>query len=48
MDIISTESLSSEYIAVNSCGCQKLDIDTGSYRPDGRIDYHILYIYEGR
>ncbi len=48
MDIISTESLSSEYLAVNSCGCQKLyDVDAGSYRPKGRIDYHILYIHEG-
>lgn len=48
MDVISTEALSSEYLSVNSCGCQKLyDIDMGSYRPNGRIDYHILYIFEG-
>lgn len=48
MDIITTESTSSDYIAVNSCGCQKIyDIDMGSYRPNGRVDYHILYIHEG-
>ncbi len=48
MDLISSEALSTEYLTVNSCGCQKLyDMDIGSYRPDGRVDYHILYIYEG-
>lgn len=48
MNNTSTESLSSDYLYINSCGCQKLyNVDKGSYRPNGRIDYHILYITEG-
>ena len=49
MTEISNERLSSEYLTVNSCGRQHLyKKDTGSFRPNGRIDYHILYISEGR
>lgn len=44
----SSEALSSNYITINNCACEKLHVvDTGSYRPNGRIDYHIVYIAEG-
>ncbi len=45
---ISSEKTSKEYLCVNSCGIEKLnEIDRGSIRPYGRIDYHILYIEQG-
>ncbi len=48
MKPISSEALSNEYLHVNSCGCEHLNgQDIGSLRPDGRIDYHILYIADG-
>ncbi len=37
-----------DYLRVNSCGMQDLyGFDSGSLRPHGRVDYHILYITEG-
>lgn len=40
--------LSFDYLHINSCGYQDLyGIDTGSFRPRGRADYHLLYITEG-
>ena len=37
-----------EYLHINSCGFQDLyGFDSGSIRPKGRPDYHILYITEG-
>ena len=43
-----TEAISDEYLHVNHCGCNHLGgRDIGSLRPDGRVDYHILYIAEG-
>lgn len=49
MNRYTTEKVSEEYIAINSCGRQQLfRIDTGSCRPNGRVDYHILYIAEGK
>lgn len=48
MKMISTEQRSDRYLHVNSCGCQRLyGVNAGSYRPAGRIDYHILYIAKG-
>lgn len=48
MQLISSESLSKNYIEINSCDCEKLyDVDAGSYRPKGRMDYHIIYIAQG-
>ena len=48
MKKISSESISNEYLYVNSCGCEHLyGQDIGSLRPNGRIDYHLLYISEG-
>lgn len=48
MKKISSEALSNEYLYVNSCGCEHLyGQDIGSLRPNGRIDYHLLYISEG-
>lgn len=44
----STESLSGEFLHVNSCGKQLLsDKDYFTERPGGRIDYHFLYITSG-
>ena len=46
--IKSTEAVSNDYLAINSCGvCHLKDRDAGSFRPNGRCDYHILYIAEG-
>lgn len=48
MQTFSTEALSNEYLHVNNCDCQNIDgMDTNCLRPNGRIDYHILYIAEG-
>lgn len=48
MASINTEAVSYEYLHVNSCGCQVLyGYDAGAYRPNGRVDYHILYIAQG-
>lgn len=48
MSIISTEAVSNEYIALNSCGRQYLSgEDITLLRPYGRVDYHVLYIEEG-
>ena len=47
-DRYSTERTSDEYLTLNSCGIQNLDeYDRGSFRPKGRVDYHILYIEKG-
>ncbi len=43
----STEAVSTEYIHLNSCGCEHLFEDIGACRPQGRRDYHILYITQG-
>lgn len=44
----STEKTSTEYLCVNSCGIEKLsEVDRGSRRERGRVDYHILYIERG-
>ncbi|MBQ7822163.1 MAG: AraC family transcriptional regulator [Clostridia bacterium] len=46
--MISTELLTDRYLHVNSCGRQHLyGENTGSVRPTGRVDYHILYIAKG-
>ncbi len=44
----SSERVSNEYLKLNSCGVENLgEIDRGSFRRNGRIDYHILYIEKG-
>lgn len=49
MKIKSTEAVSDNYLHINSCGCEIIKgFDGGSLRPDGRCDYHILYIAKGR
>lgn len=48
MPIYSSEQASDKYLEINSCGFQDLyGLDTGSLRPSGRIDFHLLYIAEG-
>ena len=48
MKRISTEALSNEYLHVNSCDCQSINgTNANCLRPNGRVDYHILYITEG-
>ncbi len=45
----STEYVSDDYLHMNSCYVQYLyDHDTGSLRPNGRSDYLLLYIAEGK
>lgn len=46
--VVSSEKVSSEYLAVNSCNRQSIEgYSMGSLREPGRCDYHILYIAEG-
>ena len=48
MKIQSSEKISKEYLHINSCDCQHFfKHDLGSIRPNGRVDYHILYIAKG-
>ncbi len=48
MTVQSTEAVSTEYIHLNSCGCQHLSgKDAAVLRQRGRVDYHILYIAAG-
>ena len=45
---ISSERLSGEYLEVNACGIDRINaIDNGSNRPNGRCDYHVLYVESG-
>ncbi len=47
-DLPSRERVSDEHLAINSCGIEhSFKIDRGSRRPNGRVDYHILYIERG-
>lgn len=44
----SSQKLSAEYLCVNSCGTEiALERDIPTHRPQGRVDYHILYIEKG-
>jgi len=37
-----------DYITFKNCGwSEKIHIGTRTYRPDGRNDYHILYLSKG-
>ena len=49
--MISTERLSNEtHLLLNSCGIEQIGEQSsikGSLRPNGRVDYHILYISQG-
>lgn len=46
---VSTEKTSTDFLSLNSCSIQYLgELDCVQKRPNGRIDYHILYIYEGK
>ena len=48
-NLISTERTSDRYILLNSCGIQRFyESDGVCNRPDGRVDYQLLYIAEGR
>lgn len=43
-----SEKISDEFIYVNNCNSQCIDdFDLGSTRPNGRTDYHLLYIATG-
>lgn len=45
----STEQVSNSYLKLNSCGIQKLwDRDYLRIREHGRVDYHIIYILQGK
>ncbi len=45
--VISTEATSDKFIHINSCDCQHLSGNTGTRRPNGRVDYQLLYIAKG-
>lgn len=46
--VYTTEAISSEYIHLNSCGKQSFFGKSAcAHRPNGRVDYHILYVTEG-
>ena len=46
--IISSEKTSDEFLEINACGIELISQkDRGSNRPNGRNDYHILYIEKG-
>ncbi|MBE7053512.1 MAG: AraC family transcriptional regulator [Ruminococcaceae bacterium] len=45
LDKFNIESLS--YVQINSCGLSTAKDDFISYRKNGRVDYHILYVDEG-
>ena len=43
-----SDRISDEYLEVNSCGIEKIfKRDRGSLRPDGRKDYHVIYVEKG-
>lgn len=47
--VLSTEKTSNDFLSLNSCGIQYLgELNCNQKRPNGRIDYHILYIYDGK
>lgn len=49
MQVISTEKVSKDFIHLNSCGIEKLwDRDWVTVRENGRVDYHIIYILNGK
>ncbi len=46
--MISTERISDQPLLINSCGVDYTQERTrGSLRPNGRVDYHLLYVHEG-
>lgn len=46
--IISSDKTSTEYLEVNACGIEYItQKGRGSNRPNGRSDYHILYVEKG-
>lgn len=46
--VYSYERTTNEYLSLNSCGIEDLgDYDRGSCRPNGRVDYQIIYIERG-
>ena len=45
----SNDIVSNEYLCLNSCGINKIsNLETGSQRPNGRHDYHIIYVFSGK
>lgn len=44
----SSEFFSDNFLHLNSCGIETVNIDKKQLRKKGRIDWHILYIYGGR
>jgi len=46
---ISSEYVSEDYLRLNSCGIQNLgNVDVDIFRQNGRKDYYLLYIQQGR
>lgn len=48
-DMVSTERVSDEFLCINSCDCLRLKgLNVGSCRPNGRVDYQLLYVAKGK
>lgn len=46
--LTSSEQVSADYIQINNCGLNEIDsFDMTTYRPDGRADYLLLYVWHG-
>ena len=46
--VYSTDKNSIEYLEINSCGVEHIyKRDRGSNRPEGRKDYHLIYVEKG-
>ncbi len=44
----SSQKVSTQYLSVNSCGTEEaMTRDIPTFRPQGRVDYHILYVKQG-
>ncbi|MBE7046037.1 MAG: helix-turn-helix domain-containing protein [Ruminococcaceae bacterium] len=47
--VVSTEKTSDEFLELNSCGIENHRLkDRHRIRENGRVDFHILYIYQGK
>ena len=47
--LVSSERVATGYLEINNCNVQHLSRrDYRTLRPQGRVDYHLLYIMEGR
>ena len=49
INIVCSDKTSSEYMVVNNCGYYySIDIDVKNHRPNGRADFQLIYLKEGK